>query len=395
MSDVKINKAESDLAFQVNDARESKTPLRIEGGGTKLDIGRPIQSARAIFTTPLNGITLYEPSEMVISALAGTPLRDVENTLAEKGQMLPFEPSDYRALLGKAGEPTIGGITAANISGSRRISVGACRDSLIGIRMLNGRGEMIKSGGRVMKNVTGLDLAKLACGAWGTLGILTETTFKILPKPETMTTLVFYGLDDTRAIEAMSLAMTSPFDITGAAHIPQGVERVAMTLLRLEGFHPSVEYRATQLKTLLQKFGPADRHDPDASSALWRRIRNAEAFVEPREDAIWRISIAPSKSVPFLQRLAMVLSFRHVFDWGGGLIYLQCATGDDAGALQIRNELRGTGGHATLLRAPQTVRAAVDVFEPEHPAIRKLSDDVRASFDPARIFNPGLMTTGV
>ncbi len=388
------SRAESDLAFQVNEARETKTPLRIEGGGTKLDIGRPIQSARVIFTTPLNGITLHEPAEMVLSALAGTPLRDIENALAEKGQMLPFEPSDYRALLGKHGEPTIGGITAANISGSRRISVGACRDSLIGIRMLNGRGEMIKSGGRVMKNVTGLDLAKLACGAWGTLGILTETTFKVLPKPETATTLVVYGLDDARAVEAMSLAITSPFDITGAAHMPKGLERVAATLIRIEGFKASVDYRIQQLKTLLQKFGTIETLDQDASASLWQKIRNVEPLVEPREDAVWRISIAPSKAVPFLQRLAIALTFKHFFDWGGGLVYLQCATSDDAGSLAIRSELRGTGGHATLLRAPVSIRSAVDVFEPQHPAIRKLSDDVRHSFDPARIFNPGLMATG-
>lgn len=395
MSEMNMSKAESDLAFQVNEARESKTPLRIEGGGTKLDVGRPIQSARAIFTTPLNGITLYEPAEMVISALAGTPLRDVEHALSEKGQMLPFEPSDYRALLAKDGEPTIGGITAANISGSRRISVGACRDSLIGIRMLNGRGEMIKSGGRVMKNVTGLDLAKLACGAWGTLGILTETTFKVLPKPETIVTLILYGLDDARAVEAMSLAVTSPFDVTGAAHMPKGLERVAATLIRLEGFKASVDYRIAQLKTLLQKFGSSEILDQEASTAVWRKIRNVEALVVPRDDAVWRISIAPSKSIAFLQRLAMVQSFRHFFDWGGGLIYVQCPTEEDAGAFTIRNELRGTGGHATLLRAPPEIRTAVDVFEPEHPAIRKLSDEVRATFDPARIFNPGLMTTGV
>lgn len=389
-----ISRAESDLAFQVNEARETKTPLRIEGGGTKLDIGRPIQSARVIFTTPLNGITLHEPSEMVLSALSGTPLRDIENALTEKGQMLPFEPSDYRALLGKHGEPTIGGITAANISGSRRISVGACRDSLIGIRMLNGRGEMIKSGGRVMKNVTGLDLAKLACGAWGTLGILTETTFKVLPKPETTATLILYGLDDSRAVEAMSLAITSPFDITGAAHMPKGLERVAATLIRLEGFKASVDYRIQQLKTALQKFGTIETLDQESSSAIWRKIRNAEALIEPREDAVWRISIAPSKAVQFLQRLAVALTFKHFFDWGGGLIYLQCATGDDAGSLAIRSELRGTGGHATLLRAPASIRSVVDVFEPQHPAIRKLSDDVRLSFDPAQIFNPGLMATG-
>ena len=394
MNEIIPNKAENDLIFQVNEARDSKTPLRIEGGGTKQAIGRPIQSARAIFTTALNAITLYEPSEMVISALAGTPLRVIEATLNEKNQMLPFEPADYRTLLGVDGEQTIGGIAAGNISGSRRISVGACRDSLIGIRLLNGRGEIIKSGGRVMKNVTGLDLAKLTCGSWGTLGILTEATFKVLPKPETAATLVLYGLDDARAVEAMSLAITSPFDITGAAHMPQGVERVAATLLRLEGFHASVDYRIRQLKILLQKFGPAELMDDTTSSALWRKIRNVEALAEPREDAVWRISIAPSKSVDFLNRLAMVLTFRHVFDWGGGLIHLQCAAQDDAGALAIRNELRGTGGHATLLRASPDLRAAIDVFEPQHPAIRKLSDDVRAAFDPARIFNPGLMSAG-
>ena len=394
MSEIAPSRAESDLIFQVNEAQISKTPLRIEGGGTKQLIGRPVQSARAIFTTSLNAITLYEPSEMVISALAGTPLRVIESALDEKNQMLPFEPADYRTLLGVDGEPTIGGITAGNISGSRRISVGACRDSLIGIRLLNGRGEIIKSGGRVMKNVTGLDLAKLSCGSWGTLGILTETTFKVLPKPETTATLALYGLDDARAVEAMALAITSPFDVTGAAHMPKGVERVAATLLRLEGFHASVDYRIRQMKALLQKFGPAELMDQETSSSLWRKIRNVEALAEPREDAVWRISIAASKSVDFLNRLSMVLTFRHVFDWGGGLIHLQCTAQDDAGALAIRNELRGTGGHATLLRAPQELRAAIDVFEPEHPAIRKLSDDVRAAFDPARIFNPGLMSAG-
>ena len=243
-------RTESDVAEIVMDARAARTPLAIEGGNTRAGLGRPMQAPVTLSTSALSGITIYEPAEMVISARAGTPVSEIERALGEQGQMLPFEPMDHRALYGSAGDPTIGAVAACNISGPRRISSGAARDHLIGLRFVNGRAEAVKSGGRVMKNVTGLDLVKLVCGSHGTLGVITEVTFKLLPKPRRTATLVIEGLDDERAVACMSAALGSPFEISGAAHLPQGsIGESARTCLRIEHFPDSVAYRMEALES--------------------------------------------------------------------------------------------------------------------------------------------------
>src|SRR5918997_1979277 len=238
---------EQDACAIIAEAAARRTPLAVAGGATKAAIGRPAQTEATLSSAALTGVTLYEPAELVIAARTGTPLAEVVRTLAEKGQQLPFEPMDYRPLLGSTGEPSIGAVAAANISGPRRIVAGAARDSLIGVRFINGRGEAIKSGGRVMKNVTGLDLLKLMAGSWGTLGFLTEVTFKVLPRPERAATLVLLGLDDARAVEALCAAAASPFEVTGAAHLPAALDGEARALVRIEGFSFSVDYRLGEL----------------------------------------------------------------------------------------------------------------------------------------------------
>jgi glycolate oxidase FAD binding subunit len=244
--------SEQAVATIVADAVKAGKPLAIEGGGTRRAITRPVQAAQTLNLSALNGITLYEPAEMVIGAWVGTPLKEIEAALAAENQILSFEPADYRAALGTEGEPTIGGVVAGNISGPRRILAGAARDNLIGVRFVNGRGEIIKNGGRVMKNVTGLDLVKLQAGAWGTLGVLTEVIFKVTPRPPEGRTLVVEGLPDRDGVDLLGRAMGTPFEVNGAAHLPASGGEPARTAMRLEGFPEQLDYR---IPVLMERLG--------------------------------------------------------------------------------------------------------------------------------------------
>ncbi|CAO4196565.1 glycolate oxidase subunit GlcE [Methylorubrum extorquens] len=389
--------SEQEAAAIVAQAAGRSEPLRLVGGGTKAALGRPPQDEATLAATGLTGITLYEPAEMVVAARAGTPLAEVEALLAGRGQMLPFEPMDHRPLLGSTGEPTFGAVAAANNSGPRRINAGAARDSLIGVRFVNGRGQPIKSGGRVMKNVTGLDLVKLMAGSWGTLGLLTEVTFKVLPVQEQVATLVLPGLSDAAAVEALATALGSPFELTGAAHWPAGIGgSEPRTLMRVEGFAKSVDYRLGELRRLLRRYGAAQVVEGDESAALWRAVRDATPLAEPREAAIWRISTAPTRGPAVTAAIAAERAARWFYDWGGGLIWLATDASDDAGAAVIRAAVKAAGsGHATLVRAPETLRAAVPVFEPLPEPLMRISAGIKAAHDPAGIFNPGRMYAGV
>jgi glycolate oxidase FAD binding subunit len=385
---------EEAVAESVRAARHDKRKLVIVGGGTRSGLGRPSANASTLSTVQLSGIIFYEPSEMVISAQTGTSIATIEALLAEKGQMLPFEPMDHRPLYGTSGEPTVGGIVAANISGPRRISAGAARDSLIGVKLVNGRGEAIKNGGRVTKNVTGLDLVKLVCGAYGTLGLVTEATFKLLPRPEREASIVIRRLDDARAIAAMTAALGSPYGVSGAAHIQEGMGReFPRTFLRVEGFAASVEHRVGQLIKLLAPFGAKHALVEDESRRLWRAVRDVEFFAEPREQALWRVSLSPSKSVAFVTKLGEI-ALSHYYDWGGGLVWV-ASEASRAAAEKLRATLASIGGHATLVRAPDELRASIDVFEPMSPALAKLTKGVKASFDPDGVFNFERMYPGV
>ena len=268
--------------------------------------------------------------------------------------------------------------------------------------MVNGFGEIVKSGGRVKKNVTGLDLVKLACGAHGTLGLLTEVTFKLLPEPETTATLALHGLDDGTGIAALSMGLTSPFQVTGAAHLPGGIaspDVEALTLLRLEGAAVSVNYRSGALAKLVAGFGAAEVLPAERAETLWREIRDAAALAAPREAAIWRLSVAPSRGAEVVAAVKRNLAARAFYDWGGGLVWLAVPAGGDAGAAVVRQALAEAagreGGHATLIRAPEEIRSRVTVFEPVSAPLMQISAGIKASFDPDRIVNPGRMYAGI
>jgi glycolate oxidase FAD binding subunit len=384
---------EAEAGEMAREARLRGERLDIVGGGTRLGLGRPTEGARRLSTDRLTGIVFHEPAEMTLCVKAGTPLAVVEAALAAHGQMLPFEPIDHRTLYASVGEPTVGGLVAVNASGPRRVSAGAARDSLIGLRLVNGRGEIVKCGGRVMKNVTGLDLVKLVCGSHGTLGLIIEATFKLLPKPQAEATVIVRRLDGEAGLAAMTRALGSPYGVSGAAWIGPGMGReYSRTLLRVEGFADSVDYRIERLIALNAHFGAEHALRGEDSRRLWRAVRDVEFLAQPQERAIWRVSLAPSKGPRFIARLGG-LALSHFCDWGGGLVWLTSAPTESAAAA-VRAALAPLGGHATLIRAPDALRACVDVFEPLSPTLARLTKGVKAGFDPDGVFNFGRMTAG-
>jgi len=383
---------------------EGKT-LEVRGHGSKRAIGRPPQTDLALDLSAHAGVTLYEPAELVLSAKAGTPLSEIEALLAAKGQRLGFEPMDCGQLLGSTvGRGTIGGTIAANLSGPRRLTAGAARDHLLGFAAVSGRGETFKSGGRVVKNVTGYDLCKLMAGSWGTLAALTEVTLKTLPKPETEATVLLSGLDDAAAVGAMTTAMGSTCEVSGAAHLPAATAARfpmgaavaagrALTALRLEGVAPSVLHRQAALQALLRPHGETALVDDMVSRRLWVAIRDAAPFAASRSGAdqpLWRVSTLPAKGHELAARVTGATEAHVLYDWAGGLLWIAVPAADAAAGL-VRSAVKAVGGHATLVRAPAALRAALDVFEPQDASLAALTKRVKASFDPKGVLNPGRM----
>jgi glycolate oxidase FAD binding subunit len=393
---------EESIVATVAEAVRTHEPLLIQGNGTKAGMLRPVQAARTLSTAGLSGVNLYAPKELIISAWAGTPLPEIENALAEAGQHLIAEPPDLSALLGTTGRPqTLGGIVATNLSGPRRVAWGAMRDHVMGIRAVTGRAEIIRSGGRVLKNVTGLDLCKLLTGSHGTLGVITEITLKVLPAPEATGTLVLPGLDASAGVAALSAALGSPFGVSGAAWLPaEAVARVpglaglagSATLIRIEEFTPSVAYRIGRLK---DQFALADAVtlDTELSRAVWKDVRDARPLAARGDDAVWRVSVRPSAGPGVLQALR-ARDMRSFLDWGGGLVWL-AGPADTATHAAVETAARTAGGTWTLLRAPDTLRGAVRVVPDEAAALARITRGVKAAMDPAGILNPGRLYAGL
>jgi glycolate oxidase FAD binding subunit len=401
---------EAELQAALVTLERQKLPAEIRGAGSKAAIGRPTDCSVVIETTALSGITLYEPTELVMSARAGTSLAQIESTLSERGQMLAFEPIDLGPACGGAGGvQTIGAVFATNASGARRITAGGARDHLLGVRAVNGRGELFKSGGRVLKNVTGYDVARGLTGSWGTLAVLSEVTFKVLPKAQQTQTLVYVGLSDEIAAELMCEALCTPYEVSGTIHLTAGLtsrleqshlarEAATLTAIRIENFTTSVAYRSQRLTEALKVYGAPLVLSHQASLPFWAELRRLSVLTPIRGETptqLWRISTAPRLASKVVDAVRRNVTCEACYDASGGIIWLEVTASADAGAADIRRILSTHGGHATLLRAAPEVRAAVEVFHPMSSAIARITGGIKSAFDPAGILNPGRMYAGL
>jgi glycolate oxidase FAD binding subunit len=392
---------EAGIIAAVAEAYAGGTPLEIVGNGSKRGLLRPVQAARTLSTAALSGITLYSPQELVLSAKAGTPISEIAAAVAERGQQITSEPPDYAALLENPATQTLGGVVAANLSGPRRVAWGATRDHVIGVRSVNGRAELVRSGGRVLKNVTGLDICKLLAGSHGTLAVLTEITLKVLPAPERRGTVVLCGLDPQQGVAALSAALGSPYAVSGAAYLPAeaaaAVPALAwlggpVALARIEDFAQSVAYRTDRLRADLAPFGRAEVLDDAASRAAWQAVRDAVPL-HGHAGAVWRVSVRPSAG-PSVAAAAAKLGARWFLDWGGGLVWVAGPATTEAHDAVVAAAKAG-GGSWLLLRAPEGLRASVAVIPEEPPALARITAAVKAAFDPKGILNPGRMYAGI
>ncbi|ETR78503.1 2-hydroxy-acid oxidase [Afipia sp. P52-10] len=397
-----------DVETAVRDAIGAGQPLAIVGHGTKAVVGHRMATNAVLDLSALNAVTAYEPNELILTVQAGAALSEIVPLLAAKNQEFAFEPMNTAALLGTPeGAGTIGGMIAAGLAGPRRVKAGAARDHLLGISAVSGFGESFKAGGRVVKNVTGYDLCKLVAGSWGTLAVMTEVTLKVMPKAESETTLVLRGLDEGTAVRAMGVALGSPYDVSAAAHVPASSLRAAgvlgdgvtadsaLTLLRLEGIAASVAHRAETLTAALDAFGPLERIDGDPSRRIWAAIRDVTPFAASGPLGawpVWRIVCPPAAGGTLGQQLARETGGDLIYDWGGGLIWAALPPAQDAHAALVRARVAASGGHATLIRASDAVRAAVDVFHPLDAGVAALTARVKAAFDPSDVFNRGRLT---
>lgn len=359
------------------EAGEAKRKLRVVGGGSKRALFDTERVDAHLDLSGLVGITRYEPEELVLSLRAGTRLAEVENLLAERGQMLAFEPPDYARVLGaKAGCTTMGGAVASGFAGPRRVAAGNVRDHVLGFDGVSGRGEIFRAGGRVIKNVTGYDLPKLMTGSWGTLAVLTDLTLRVLPRPQHQATLLIEGLGDRAALAAMTQALQASLEVSAAAHLPSAPTRTA---IRLEGFRPSVEERMRQLRKLLAGIGALRGLEQVESAALWRGVRDLEVF---QNDAriLWRLSLPASSSADVVAAISRCAPNEALYDWGGSLVWV--AMNAEPAAAIIRGEVAKAGGHAWLMRAPESLRREIPTAHPQTPGLEALSRRIKSGFDP-------------
>ena len=393
-----------DAAAVIIAAQQNKQRLELRGLGTKTALGNQPDYDDCLDVSAMQGIIDYQPEELVLTVRAGTALSVIEAELEKANQMLAFEPADLSGILASESTGTIGGVLATNLSGPRRLTAGAARDFLLGFDAVSGRGERFKSGGRVMKNVTGYDLSKLICGSYGTLAVVDEVTIKTLPRPETSLSLL-YGCEDMKsAVAQIAAIFASPHEPSAAAILPQSVAATAgldmatamIVVIRLEGIALSVEDRAAHLYDIGQpNRGSVVGTLPQADSeALWGRIRDVDLLAHTSGD-IWKLSCAPASAPAIVAAMEPTFETTFYADWAGGLLWFAGPSGVEFGTA-LRAALMGHGGgHAQLLFDRAMNKTRVPVFQPLPPAQASLTKRVKAAFDPLGVLNFGRMHNGM
>ena len=374
------NPNEKELVEQI---KNRTLPLEIIGGGTR-KLGLPL-NLEHFGLSHFNSIKLYEPGALTLIAEAGCKLSDINMLLKENGQMLPFEPMDMTGLLKTDGHSTLGGVVATNASGPRRVKVGACRDYVLGLRFVDGEGNLLKTGGRVMKNVTGYDLVKLLCGSHGTLGIITEIAIKVLPAPAHSAVISIEGLSEKKGLSALRKSLASPYEVSGASHFVSQQSKNCFTKIRVEGTISSVKYRVSELSKLLSEFGNITVDtDPEKTQSDWGTIRDVGVFWNTIGD-VWKISTKPTESLQLATKIRQnVSSLEVLYDWGGGLIWILVPE-----QTPVRKYLAKFHGFATLVRGNPDSFSNYPVFHPKSKSLENLTFQIRKQFDPRQIFNRG------
>lgn len=383
---------EAELIEAVRACREKGQALEIVGHGTKRDFGRPSRG-EILDVSAICGIVSYEPEELIVTVRPATPLAELESVLAQKGQRLGFDPPEWAPLFG-AGTSTVGGVVSVDASGPTRIRHGAARDQLLGIRAVNGFGEAFKAGGRVVKNVTGFDIPKLVCGAFGTLCVLTELTLRVFPRPAHAAVLAARNLDPASAFDFLRRIWSSPLDPTALAYVP-GETKVAglreedgTALFRFEGARAPLAEKLAEALKLVARSDTSVLEDGDA--AVGAIANGAPFFGEPLD--VWHVHVPPS-SAPAVA--ASLIGMRWYADWAGALFWVGTAPGEAAEQQRVRRAAESAGGHAILVRADCQTRMNVPVFPVEPPEHAALTRAVKQAFDPLTLFNRGRMFEGL
>ena len=403
---------EKEVSTSIKKFYKSNLPIELLGSGSKRKIGKPLQCAKTLNLSKLNGIIEYLPEELYIKVKACTPIKQIEEELKKNKQQLAFEPIDFGYLFSRKSDyGTAGGQVACNISGPRRFKVGSIRDHVLGFRGVNGKGEIIKSGGNVVKNVTGYDLCKLICGSYGTLIALTEITFKVLPAPAESTTLIIHNQKIEPATFLLSQAISSSNDISGAAFFPSepkvrgckiDIEQTfklndlkykgSLTAIRVEGSKKSLDER---IKNLISELKIADFEisilDTYQSEIFWNKVKNLE-FFSPSKNSIFRIVIPPSECTQLVYQLSD--KFKYSIDWGGALIWMEAFELSEEMFESIRKKVVKHGGYLTMIKNSEYLPFVEDVFTISSDRFN-ISQNIKKSFDPKRILNPGKMYTGI